>query len=63
VTLPTGADHLIALASVRRLDELHAALAELHGSIAPERLLEVLERDAGDPDEVRVGLLPLFTER
>ena len=63
VTVPTGADHVLALASTDRLDAMHAALAELHGSVAPERLLDLLERHAADPGEVRVGLLPLFTAR
>jgi hypothetical protein len=63
VTVPTGADHVLALASTDRLDELHAALADLDNSVAPERLLDLLEDHAGDAAEVRVGLLPLFTAR
>ncbi len=63
VTAPTGADHVLAFASTYRLDDLHAALAALQGSVAPERLLKLIERHAGDADEVRVGLLPLFTAR
>jgi hypothetical protein len=63
VTAPTGADHVLALASAHRLDDLHAGLADLHARVAPERLLELIERHAGNADEVRIGLLPLFTAR
>lgn len=37
---------------------MHAALADLHGSVAPERLLQPLERHGGDAGEVRIGCCP-----
>lgn len=63
VSPPTGADHVIALASLERLTDLHTALDRLHGNPAPEELLDLLERYASDPRRVRAGLLPIFTQR
>ena len=63
VTVPTGADHVIALASTERLGALHADLEGLHGTLAAEKLLSLLETQASDATRVRVGLLPIFTER
>jgi hypothetical protein len=63
VTVPTGADHVLAIASAYRMDEMHAALTDLHGRVEPVRLLSLLEQHAGDIEEVRIGLLPLFTSR
>ena len=62
VTTPTGADHVIAIASAERLGTLHANLESLHGSRAVEELLALLEAQAGDATRARVGLLPIFTE-
>ncbi len=63
VSPPTGADHVIALASRNRLHGLHTELDRLDGQPAPEELLALLERHAADASAVRVGLLPIFTER
>ncbi|MEO1492820.1 MAG: caspase family protein [Pseudomonadota bacterium] len=63
ISPPTGADHVIALASQTRLTDLHNALERLHGTPAPEELLDLLGRHASDPEQVRVGLLPIFTQR
>lgn len=63
VTQPTGEDHVLALASTHRLNGMHAALARLDGRIAPKKLLEIFNRYAADPANVRVGLLPVFTTR
>ena len=62
VIAPTGADHVIALASTERLSALHAELELLHGTRSVERLLNLLETQAADATRVRVGLLPIFTE-
>ena len=62
VSLPTGADHVIAIASTERLGTLHANLESLHGTRAAEELLALLEAQAGDATLARVGLLPIFTE-
>lgn len=63
ISPPTGADHVIALASTARLSGLHAELERLDGTPAPEDLLGLLKRYASDPGHVRVGLLPIFTQR
>lgn len=63
VTLPVGADHVLALASRTRLDGLRAEIGRLDGLREPEKLLRLFEDHAGDPAEVRVGVLPIFTQR
>ncbi len=63
VTLPVGADHVVALASRTRLDGLRDAIGRIDGLREPEKLLRALEDYAGDPAEVRVGVLPIFTRR
>lgn len=63
VTEPTGADHVIALASSQRLEGFHRVLDRLHGQREATLLMEALNQHAGDATKVRVGLLPIFTER
>lgn len=63
VVPPTGADHVLAIASTDRLTALHETLETLHGSRAPQALLRAIEVHAGDPANARIGLLPIFTER
>ena len=63
VTDPVGADHVLAIVSRQRPDRLHAELAALDGKPAPDSLIDLLARYASDRDQVRVGVLPIFTER
>lgn len=63
VTEPTGADHVIAIASSERLDSLHRRLDGLHGRRDPESLIDMLNQYAGDATQVRIGVLPIYTEQ
>jgi hypothetical protein len=59
VQKPFGADHVVAVVSEARLDELEQALLRLHGRRRAGRLPDVLQSVAGSA--VRLGTAGLFT--
>lgn len=63
VTEPIGADHVVAIASTQRLNELHRVLGALNGQRAVVRLGSLLKTHAGDAGKARVAVLAIFTEK
>ena len=58
---PFGADHLVAIASDRRLEQVEAAVVAIDGQNLPRAVVEILRTAQSSNRGVRIGMAASFT--